>query len=111
MKKSSLLSIVVSGLAAGLVACGGGSTPAQQPGQAPPESPAPASSSDGDGTARPTLTAQACEANGGAVQGDIGDGAIHRPEYRCPNGAKPSGSIAAPDGGPIAVEGAVCCPR
>jgi len=43
--------------------------------------------------------------------GDIGDGAIHRPEYRCPNGAKPSGSISAAAGGPLAIEGSVCCPR
>jgi len=57
------------------------------------------------------LTAEACEAGGGAIVGDIGDGAIHRAEYRCPNGAKPSGSIRALGAGPIAVEGSVCCPR
>jgi hypothetical protein len=60
---------------------------------------------------RPELTAEACEASGGTVVGDIGDGAIHRADYRCPNGAEPSGSIRASEGGPMAVEGAVCCPK
>ena len=58
-----------------------------------------------------SLSAEACEASGGALVGDIGDGAIHRPEYRCPNGAKPTGSIRAAEGAAIAVEGSVCCPR
>jgi hypothetical protein len=71
----------------------------------------PTPSSSEEGAARPTLTAQACEASGGVLVGDIGDGAIHRPEYRCPNGAKPSGSIGAAEGGPMAIEGSVCCPR
>jgi len=57
------------------------------------------------------LTAEACEAGGGAVVGDIGDGAIHRADYRCPSGAAPRGNIRAPEGGPIAVEGSVCCPQ
>jgi hypothetical protein len=56
------------------------------------------------------LTAEECEASGGTVVGDIGDGAIHRPEYLCPSGKRPSGSIRAPEGGPIAIEGSVCCP-
>lgn len=72
------------------------------------ETPAPPS---GDAPARPKLTAQECEAGGGSVVGDIGDGAVHRPDYRCASGAAPSGSIAAPEGGPVAVEGAVCCPK
>jgi hypothetical protein len=59
---------------------------------------------------RPGLTAQACEAEGGQVVGDIGDGAIHRPDYRCPDsGEAPLGSIVADPSGPVAVEGAVCC--
>jgi len=94
-----------------MIACGGAAAPAQEPSQMPGSAAAPTPSSNTDEAARPVLTAEACEASGGAVQGDIGDGAIHRPEYRCPNGAKPSGSIGAPQGGPIAVEGAVCCPR
>lgn len=61
-------------------------------------------------TERPQLTTTECEAQGGKVIGDIGDGAIHRPDYRCPGtGAPPSGAIVAEPGGPIASEGAVCC--
>lgn len=43
--------------------------------------------------------------------GDIGDGAVHRPEYVCPSGHPPLGSIVAGAGEPIGVEGAVCCPK
>jgi hypothetical protein len=32
--------------------------------------------------ARAALTAAACAAKGGEVVGDIGDGAVHRPDYR-----------------------------
>ena len=91
------------------VGCGGASGPVQGPSQpAPLSSAQPASSSNEQ---RPALTAQACEASGGTVVGDIGDGAIHRPEYRCANGAKPSGSIGAAEGGPMPIEGSVCCPH
>lgn len=62
-----------------------------------------------DTTARPELTNAECEAKGGSVVGDIGDGAIHRPDYKCANGQPPLGSIKAAEGEPIAVEGAVCC--
>lgn len=59
---------------------------------------------------RPQLTAAECEAQGGTVVGDIGDGAIHRPDYRCPDsGEAPLGSIVAEGEGPVAIEGAVCC--
>lgn len=59
---------------------------------------------------RPELTAAGCEAQGGTVVGDIGDGAIHQPGYVCPDsGAAPIGSIVADPGGPVAVEGSVCC--
>lgn len=65
---------------------------------------------DGGTTERPELTAAACEAEGGTVIGDIGDGAIHRPEYRCPDsGEAPIGSVVADPGGPVAIEGSVCC--
>ncbi len=94
-------------LGVGLVACGGSTPPAEVPSPAPPAEVAPAD----EATARPTLSAQQCEANGGSVVGDIGDGAIHRPDYRCANGAKPTGSISNPEGGPIAIEGSVCCPK
>ena len=79
-------------------------TPADAPSDAPADAP-------GDTTARPKLTAAQCEANGGSVIGDIGDGAVHRPDYRCANGAEPTGTIVAAEGGPIAVEGSVCCPK
>ena len=60
---------------------------------------------------RTAIAQHDCEAQGGTVVGDIGDGATHRPEYVCPSGKPPLGDIAPPEGGPIAVEGAVCCPK
>lgn len=71
----------------------------------------PKSGTSESSTSRPQSTAQECEASGGVVVGDIGDGATHRPEYRCPSGAAPSGNIRAPEGGPFGIEGAVCCPQ
>lgn len=57
------------------------------------------------------LSAQDCEAQSGSVVGDIGDGAIHKPDYVCPTtGLPPLGPIVPADGEPIATEGAVCCP-
>ncbi|HLT38743.1 MAG TPA: hypothetical protein VK034_20795 [Enhygromyxa sp.] len=65
---------------------------------------------DNGGVERPGLTAQECEAQGGTVVGDIGDGAIHRPDYRCPDsGEAPIGTIVADPEGPVAIEGSVCC--
>ncbi len=62
--------------------------------------------------AKPALTAAECAAKGGEVVGDIGDGAVHRPDYRCvATGEPPLGAIAADPGGPVAIEGAVCCKR
>jgi len=89
-----------------LVACGGQQTPPN----APEVEPKPAAQPT-NAPAPSALTAEACEASGGVVVGDIGDGAIHRPEYRCANGAPPKGNIQAPAGGPIAIEGSVCCPK
>jgi len=60
-------------------------------------------------TDRPLVTSTECQAQGGSVVGDIGDGAIHRPEYRCANGQPPLGTIKAEQGEPVATEGAVCC--
>jgi len=71
----------------------------------------PPASAPSETPERPKLTAEQCEAGGGSVVGDIGDGAVHRPDYRCASGAAPTGSIVPPEGGPIAVEGAVCCPK
>ena len=60
---------------------------------------------------RKALTQQECEAQGGSVVGDIGDGATHGVDYVCPSGKPPLGDIAQPAKGPIAIEGSVCCPR
>lgn len=62
------------------------------------------------GTEHPGLTRAECEAKGGEVVGDIGDGAIHRPDYVCQSGEPPIGTIQPVEGEPIAVEGEVCCP-
>jgi hypothetical protein len=107
------VSVLVSFLTCiGLVACGGSQNAPGAPNEPPPASETdPAPVPGGESAARPQLTAEACEAAGGSVVGDIGDGAIHRPEYRCPGGAAPSGAIKAPEGGPVAVEGSVCCPK
>jgi hypothetical protein len=105
---------VVVLMTCGFVACGGaqsepatpaGETPA--PGVETSAEPPPA----GAGAERPSLTAQECEASGGSVVGDIGDGAIHKPDYKCASGAAPTGSIRPAEGGPVAIEGAVCCPK
>jgi hypothetical protein len=60
---------------------------------------------------RRELSQEECVTRGGTSVGDIGDGATRRPDYVCPGGSPPLGNIAPPAGGPIAVEGAVCCPR
>lgn len=81
-----------------------GEAEGDSPGQSPPQEPAPS-----DGATE--LTAKDCEAKGGTVVGDIGDGAIHRPDYRCSGSDQPPlGTIVPEPGGPIATEGAVCCP-
>ena len=83
-----------------LVGCGGSqpqSPPTGDPATGTPE--------------RKALSQQECEAQGGSVIGDIGDGATRRPDYVCSSGKPPLGNIAPPQGGPIAVEGNVCCPR
>lgn len=53
---------------------------------------------------RPSLSAAECEARGGRVVGDIGDGRTHRPDYRCDDGQEPIADV------PLGIEGAVCCP-
>jgi hypothetical protein len=58
----------------------------------------------------PDRTRQECLARGGTIVGDIGDGAIHRPSYRCEsNGEPPIGTIVYETNQPIAIEGEVCC--
>jgi hypothetical protein len=102
-----LAALILSGVAA----CGGSQSPPAEaaPGPAPSAEPVPVP--EGSAPSRAEVTAQECEAAGGTVVGDIGDGAIHRPDYRCPGGAAPSGNVRAPEGGPVAIEGSVCCPK
>ncbi|MCA9687786.1 MAG: hypothetical protein KC457_36845 [Myxococcales bacterium] len=63
-----------------------------------------------DAPERPKLSRAECEAKGARVVGDIGDGAIHRPDYVCESGEAPIATIAPGEGEPIATEGEVCCP-
>jgi hypothetical protein len=97
-----------------LAACGGAQSAPAEP-STPSEPPAPdgepAASPPDAAASRPDVTADVCEAGGGTVVGDIGDGATQRTGYRCPSGAEPTGNIRAPEGGPIGVEGSVCCPK
>ena len=55
-------------------------------------------------------TPEGCEAAGGVITYDIGDGSSRRPGYLCEsNGFPPLGIIEYPDDGPRPREGAVCC--
>jgi hypothetical protein len=64
---------------------------------------------DGNSTMLPEMTRAECTEMGGAIVGDIGDGAIHEPGYVCEsNGLPPLGTIVD-SSGPIAIEGEVCC--
>lgn len=93
-----------------LTACAGpGARPAEAPPSlAPADGEVPAAETADAGA---TLTATECEQRGGHVVGDIGDGAIHRPDYVCPDSGKaPIGRITVEPGAPVPIEGAVCCP-
>ena len=89
-------------------ACGGAET--AEPGPVDPEAePETAGGVDEglpepDDASRETWTAEECESQGGEVVGDIGDGAVHRPDFVCPSGEMPLAEV------PLGVEGAVCCP-
>lgn len=97
-------------------ACGGTRNETEAPAQGnTPTEPTPSPPSE-EGFPEPTpapagLTAEQCEASGGTIVHDIGDGAIHRPDYRCPSGAPPAGPIQIPEGNPVPIEGSVCCPN
>lgn len=83
-----------------LAGCGGGNKQAD-PAPTPTTPTAPT---------KQAMTADECTAAGGEVVGDIGDGAIHRPDYKCPkSGQPPIGTIQTGEGQPMGVEGAVCC--
>ncbi|MEQ9366078.1 MAG: hypothetical protein RIF32_17675 [Leptospirales bacterium] len=60
--------------------------------------------------ARAIISPDACEARGGVIIGDPGDGRIHRPKYLCPSGKPPLAAVRYETGDMIPVEGSVCCP-
>lgn len=70
----------------------------------------PDAPTDAPASGRKSLSAAECEAQGGKVVGDIGDGATSRPDYVCADSGKaPIGDVVADPGGPVAIEGQVCC--
>lgn len=63
-----------------------------------------------DTVERDEMNRQECLNQNGTVTGDIGNGAIHRSDYRCEsNGEAPIATIVPLEGEPIAREGEVCC--
>ena len=60
---------------------------------------------------RTPLTQEQCAAKNGIVVTDPGDGRTHLTDYVCPSGKVPFGDIVSSGGGPVFIEGAVCCPR
>ena len=105
-----IISLTIAVPAVLLAACGGGGTPPPEQAAPASEPPPPAPPETGEtplpgaeGTAgRPEMSAEECEARG-TVVGDPGDGSVHRPEFRCPDGREPIGTV------PSGIEGAVCC--
>ncbi len=97
--------LVVSGVVLASAACSG--TQSSPP--APSSAAATASGAEARDAGGP-LTAARCKELGGEVVGDIGNGAIHQPGYRCPrSGEPPLDHIAIEPGQPMPIEGAVCC--
>ena len=93
-----------------LAACGGSPPPAAATPAAPAASTAEPPAPRNEGGGGHALTAEECEKQGGHVVGDIGDGATHRPDYRCAgSGQPPIGHIRVEPGRPVPIEGAVCC--
>lgn len=54
---------------------------------------------------REVLTEDECAERGGEIIGDPGDGRTHQPDFVCPSGVPPIGSVRS------GIEGAACCPR
>ena len=90
--------VVLGSLLLALCSCGGSDADESNDAPPPPLQATPSAE-------RPSMSAAECEAQGGAVVGDIGDGRIHRPDYRCEDGQAPIADV------PLGVEGSVCCPR
>lgn len=121
MLRTGLLALTFCTLAA--VGCSRGSEePGQEPGsggsaeEGPGSQPQPGLDPGidpglGGSAERVELSVSECADANGTVVGDIGDGAIHRPGYLCASGHPPLGRIRPEPGGPIGVEGSVCCPR
>jgi len=102
MLRSTMQNTIRWAIALALVGCASSQPSTQNPPSGDP----------GENTSeRKSLPRAECEAQGGSVVGDIGDGATQRPDYVCPSGKRPIGTIVQPPGGPIAIEGEVCCPR
>lgn len=83
--------------------CGSSAPPVEEPAPSESEETTPPDG-EPEQAEHPTLSAEECEAQGGELVGDIGDGATHRPDYVCPSGAPPIGTV------PLGIEGSVCCP-
>jgi len=58
---------------------------------------------------RETISQDECLSQGGSIVGDIGNGAIFTPEFRCDSGAPPIANIGFVEGEVSPVEGSVCC--
>ncbi len=101
----ALASLLVCWMGCGSPQAAEPSSPAPEPAETEPPAPEPTE------TERQALSSEQCEAQSGEVVGDIGDGATSRPDYLCPSGKPPMGNIAPAEGGPMPIEGAVCCPR
>lgn len=106
MHRPLLFRVALSLLAATSFACKPSSPATEPSSEAPPADPVPTTTT----AERPSLSEAECTQQGGVVVGDIGDGAIHRPDYTCESGSPPLGTIVAEPGGPMGIEGSVCCP-
>jgi hypothetical protein len=83
--RTSIAPLVAAALAAVAVAvaCGGAAPEPAAPAPVSTPDPAP-NAAPADGAAGTSVTAAECEAAGGEVVGDVGDGAIHRATGRLP---------------------------
>ncbi|MEZ4364328.1 MAG: hypothetical protein R3B48_29405 [Kofleriaceae bacterium] len=107
-RSGSFVSLSLVSLSLALASACGSAPP---PATTTPQEVATPAPTEGAIEARESLTVQQCEDKGGTIVGDIGDGATSRPDYVCPSGQKPLGNALPPDGGPMPIEGSVCCPR
>lgn len=95
---------IVVAVALALAGCGSASS-ASEPSDTAETTGEEAPPPDEAAPARSSMTAEECEAAGGAVIGDIGNGATQQPDYVCPNGQPPLATV------PVGIEGGVCCPQ